>query len=547
MRDDWKDRTNRSVCIAVVGVVLAAGTALAAKEDWSWTLPVAQYRELDIRQRAVVDRASDLDRRAETSRKERREAEAATSFRAAAQEWKRFMFEFMDAPEVFVAYAHFMQAYSLHQAGDRNAAVKLYSEVADFYPDAPSMLVAALYWRGIAKEENGDGGQAVADWELASGVPGTEGHPLAVQALERLASVAWDGGKWASAAGTWETVLDRHPDAPRQTREIAARRLALWRGLQGQWTETTRIVDRMGAETDNPTGWMDGFVWNAWHDDIPNWLGDGYFKRSGAGAPDAAIGKLRRELVEWYAGRRAVHADADKEWNHDLAVFNYRRMLDSDKAQAEARKLVAAMKAAKLDAESREKYARRFIDILVDSRLPEEARSLLGMIVDSIERLRVAYRIEEQTRDYVAAEAVLGELELQGSPQVVREAKRLRAYLYKDRMGKFEKAIGYFNEAVDPPESLWGVQECLWRLGRKDEAQAMLGEIVGAFPKDAPRAMFQKAEYFRLDGEKASAIACYRRILSNPEWGRSGEASRAHQSLEGLGVETGGGVLNAVN
>ncbi len=127
----------------------------------------------------------------------------------------------------------------------------------------------------------------------------------------------------------------------------------------------------------------------------------------------------------------------------------------------------------------------------------------------------------------VAAEAVLGELELQGSPQVVREAKRLRAYLYKDRMGKFEKAIGYFNEAVDPPESLWGVQECLWRLGRKDEAQAMLGEIVGAFPKDAPRAMFQKAEYFRLDGEKASAIACYRRILSNPEWGRSGEASRA--------------------
>ena len=59
------------------------------------------------------------------------------------------------------------------------------------------------------------------------------------------------------------------------------------------------------------------------------------------------------------------------------------------------------------------------------------------------------------------------------------------------------------------------------------EAQAMLGEIVGAFPKDAPRAMFQKAEYFRLDGEKASAIACYRRILSNPEWGRSGEASRA--------------------
>ena len=127
----------------------------------------------------------------------------------------------------------------------------------------------------------------------------------------------------------------------------------------------------------------------------------------------------------------------------------------------------------------------------------------------------------------VAAEAVLGELELQGSPQVVREAKRLRAYLYKDRMGKFEKAIGYFNEAVDPPESLWGVQECLWRLGRKDEAQAMLGEIVGAFPKDAPRAMFQKAEYFRLDGEKASAIACYRRILSNPEWSRSGEASRA--------------------
>ena len=64
---------------------------------------------------------------------------------------------------------------------------------------------------------------------------------------------------------------------------------------------------------------------------------------------------------------------------------------------------------------------------------------------------------------------------------------------------------------------------------------------------EASRAMYQKAEYFKADNDKANAIAHYRRILSHPDWKKSGQASQSHQRLEELGIETGGGVIHNVN
>ena len=60
--------------------------------------------------------------------------------------------------------------------------------------------------------------------------------------------------------------------------------------------------------------------------------------------------------------------------------------------------------------------------------------------------------------------------------------------------------------------------------------------------------MYDKGRYFEAAGNKEQAIACYRRLMTQPEWKQSSYASQAHQALERLGVQqTGGGVVSEVH
>ena len=63
---------------------------------------------------------------------------------------------------------------------------------------------------------------------------------------------------------------------------------------------------------------------------------------------------------------------------------------------------------------------------------------------------------------------------------------------------------------------------------------------------DAPRAILTLAQFCEADGDKKKAIALYRRLLSQPEWKKTGESSQAHQALERLGERTGGAMINEV-
>ena len=67
------------------------------------------------------------------------------------------------------------------------------------------------------------------------------------------------------------------------------------------------------------------------------------------------------------------------------------------------------------------------------------------------------------------------------------------------------------------------------------------------FANDAPRAVLTLAQLCEQDGDKKKAIALYRRLLSQPEWKKTGESSQAHQALERLGERTGGAMVNEVH
>lgn len=521
--------------------------------EWSWRLPAAHYRVLDVPQRAAYDRCARLHEMGEKAQRENRAADAATAFRAAANEWKRFTVEFADAPEDAIAYAHFMQGYDTHLAKDRNKAVAMYTEVLDFYPDAPYALVAALYWRGAAHAENGDRAKSVADWDETTAIEGNAGHPLALRALENLASDAWTRMQWDAAAARWEEVLADHPTGAASTRRAAALRLMKLRAAQGRWQGVDRATElATGGDAKAAAELTGHFMWDFWHHELNNGkLRREFFDRAFPTESDAKKNErataLRRELVNWYTGKSALFAEAGREWDHALAVFNYNRMAGYDTLQKLAEPLAKTLRAADLAPAEKERRARDLMNHFADAKLAVEARALLDLVQNPGERLRTAFHIEERAGNYADAERVLKEMEMQADPEFVRDAKARRAYLYKDRMNRFNDAVPLFTEAVDPPRSLWGIQECYRRAGKKNEAQRVLSEIAAMFPDDAARAVFEKAEYFRADNDKASAIAYYKRLLAHPEWKKTGESSRAHQRLEELGVDSGGAVIHAVN
>lgn len=526
---------------------LGTGTVHAQQRAWRWVLPVERYQKLNLSQRASVDRARELQERGEDLRRRGAERDAVAAFRSAAAEWKRFGIEFMDAPEFAVGYALFMQAYGTHAAKDRHAAVRLYTEALDLYPDTPAVAVPARFWRGQAHADNGDTQAALADWRSVVEDTEASGHPLVAVALERLASDEWSRGQWPEAVRRWESIANEYRGVARDAAENATRNVMMWRGFQGQWSDLMPLVEATRSDARGRADWVWHFVHGAWNGCANEWRRD-YLEKAFKGPESVQrIERFRRGLVEWLAGQSDLFEPVGRGWELELAVFGFRRQLDPSKASEHAAALAHRLRTGAGDEAEKEKRARSFMDALAAAGMAVEARTLLDLVRDPVRRLWAAYGIEERTANYKAALAVLLELERQPDPDLVRQAKRLRANLYKDKTNECEKAIPLYLEVADPPGTLWALQECYRRTGKKVEAQQTLTEIASMFPPDAARAMFQKGEYFERDGQKAEAIAHYRRLMSHPEWKRSPESSRAHQSLERLGIATGGAVLHDVN
>lgn len=535
----------------LVAICFAAMTPRAgAQQEWSWRFSADQYGKLSVPQRTTYDRCAKLHEMGDRATKERREQDAASAYRAASGEWKLFSREFFDAPEFALAHAAFMEGYELHLAKDRNSAVRIYTEVLTLYPESPIAIIQALYWRAEAHRQNGDSNKALADWQQIEEMQESTGHPLGLLTLHRLAGDAWERTKWEEAASRWEALVRGFPEGSRDVRAEAARNLMMLRGAQARWQVLDSVVEMMRGDAKGRTEYINDFMWNNWHH-WHRWLRDNYFTRAfpkeDGNQIEGRLRKYREGLADWYEKHGALYAEADKAWDFELTAFYYRRMLNPDKAPELALALVTKLRSDNLPPAEKDSRARRLINNLAEASMAVEARTLLDLIEGVPNRLSAAYNLEERTGHYEEAEKVLDQMEMQPDPEYVKNAKRMRAYLYKDRMNKFKEAIPLFTEAVDPPTSLWAIQECHRRIGEKDKAQQTLTEIASIFPNEASRAMYQKAEYFKADEDKINAIAHYRRILSHPEWKKSGQASQSHQRLEELGIETGGGVIHNVN
>jgi TolA-binding protein len=129
--------------------------------------------------------------------------------------------------------------------------------------------------------------------------------------------------------------------------------------------------------------------------------------------------------------------------------------------------------------------------------------------------------------------------ELQNDPAVAKETQAIRGNLLQ-WSGKYEDAIKAYQQADNPPATLFWTAECQKALGRIDPAIAQLREIEGFFAKEAPEAALRIAYLYRDAGIQEKYVRSLRSVLK--KYPKSQQSSEAHQRLEEMGLPIGGGV-----
>jgi tetratricopeptide (TPR) repeat protein len=455
----------------------------------------------------------------------------------------------MTASPALSAYLLFMQGLSLQGARDRNAAIKTYTELLDYFLDERWISTAALYHIGLAHQQNGDERRAQTTFDTLVEDPGHARHALAARALRRLGDMCWRAKKSAEAAAYWRRVLSEHYQSVarsdyNETRDLYAQSLA----VTGQWPEYETLLfegipeEASKKRTDAIQGaadWLRNRSLHFW----PGWYYEVFFPER---EREPRRAEWRKQMAVWYDGHRGVFAAADRQWDHALLGFRIWREYRAEEAAKRVPEINKLLRELKLDDAAKAKAAREFAIVLCENRMFDEARTMLPFLKNVVDNLWLTYEIENRADKLPAAQLALEELVAQPDPPVSLAGKKRLAWFHKERTRNYEKAVALYLDISQPPGTLWDLQECYRRWGRKTEAYTVLTELASIFPAEAARAVWVQGQYREQDGEKEKAIALYRRLLSQPEWKKTWESSQAHQALERLGIATGGAVINEV-
>ena len=542
--------TGRTTGWIALALVLALAPA-RGQQSWSWVLPVKTYQNLDFSERAGIDRARAAFQRAEDAEKRRVPVnDLIPLYRGAAAEWKKFQLQHeMTASDTISAYVLFMQGYALQGARDRNAAIAAYTELLDYFPDERWIATAALFFIGEAHRDNGDDRLALNTFLSLAEDPAHARHPLAARALERLAQMHWRMKQPDEAVAFWRQGLDG-PYRETARADVNAMRDACGQALTllDRWDEyETLLFD--GIPADEPAKRAAAVqtavdvLRNRMIHHWGNWYYAIYVPEK---ERDASRLAWRGRLAAWYDRQRDTFDAAGRPWDHALTAFRLWREFKPEAGVERIPAITALLDRLTLDDAARDQHARDFALLLCDYRLFDEARTLLPRVKDLAAGRWLAYEIENRANVLPAAQLALEELVANADAAVSLRAKKTLAWFHKDRTRQYDKAIALYLDIAEPPGTLWALQECYRRAGKKTEAYTILTELASIFPSEAPRAVWTQGQYREQDGEKDRAIALYRRLLSQPDWKKSPESSHAHQALERLGVATGGAVINEV-
>lgn len=520
----------------------------------------------------------------------------AKDYKGAYAAYKAYSFEFVKSKAL--PYVLLRMGRCLHMIEKRNAAIKAYQDVVDYFPDDVAYAAGALFYIGQCHEQNGDTAKQNSVWAKMVKDDDYVAQPNSGTALTYLGGAMAKLGKFEEAAEyQWRTAV-AFSKTNYQAAELARR--AVIEHYVGRTPNHEKLIefyvaaggfDGRGQNTDKP------------NEDVRYWASVFSQALSLKDAEQAQKDKVARYWTAKMGDRFADNDDLRKQWI-DLFQFYENdsnawlaRMEKQYKLQAASLDRVLKwcgyytidpkLRTAFFERESKpflaglktEEKMKLMNDLRHPIQMHEEARAVMrtvsteGMTDQDLRKL-TDFAAQYEPEDFVLGfyarikdkalaaksrfdyynarshrnppfmeKALLEIPELKKSPEYAGpELGIAQANLLRE-LGRFEEGIKAYNEANKQPESTWGVADCLVGLKQYPQAVKAMQELESVGGDVAPRASLKIADILLASGDKGKEVQQLRMVLKR--YPKSGESSEAHNRLERYGVALSGGESTA--
>ncbi len=562
----------------VCAIVLCLAQFSDARAEAEVTLTDKEFKELDQFEAFALQKA---DKAFLSEKKE---------YKQAAAEYEAFA---LDNPRSkALPYALLRKARCIQLSNKRNAAVKAYQEVVDFFPDNVMFAGAALFYIGQCWWDDSEPDKALKAWAVMVENPKYKTHYLAATALNMLAENMMKQEKTAKAIEFFKQVAidfrTAHPEAARH---------AMWNQVipyyirtlpdepklrefyvavktfendphnphadanedKTYWTRIREYVPKYGVFTDIQADQRKQY-YSYWAQQMsgkfPDWddfqIDAATFQRSADGNAadfaqriDAQFAKYQKNgdyarVVKWihaYAEQKAKRAeyyaklDFAKMPNpllHQLMTSLY----DTAKDPAMARNVFGQIRLGEMPDAEKTNLARHIWQRDGDM-VKVVAQAYKDAPMGQMELLRYYHSRQDGEKGLPLCE------QLRGVPEYTKEVlwKKAEFYHWKE---KWNEAIAAYRESDSPPQSLFRISEVFIRMGKIDPALEELRQIDNFFPDSGADAYLRIAHIYRDAQMKDKYKAALRVILK--KYPKSAQSSDAHRESEKMDARNGGGV-----
>lgn len=561
---------------------MTAGVVYANQAGQEIIYPPAEFAKLDTFEGLNLEDADKLY--------------AAKDYKGAYAAYKAYSFEFVKSKAL--PYVLLRMGRCLHMIDKRNAAIKAYQDVVDYFPDDVTFAAAALFYIGQCHEQNGDTAKQNAVWAKLVKDDDYVAQPNSGTALTYLGGAMAKLGKFEEAAEYhWRTAVafaKTNPNAAELARRAVIEHYVT-RSLNHEKLAEFYVVaggfDGRGYQTDKPD--EDARYWTS----VLNKALD----------MNQAEQDQKEKVARYWSGkfgdRFADNDDLRKQWIDLQNVYEkdtqswLARMEKQYKLQTASLDRVLKwcgyytpdpkMRSAFFEKESKTFLAGMKTDEkmnLMDRlrhplQMHEEARAVMrtvstdGMSDADIRKLTDfagQYEPEDFVLNYYARikdkalaakarfdyynarshrnqpymeKALLEIPELKKSPAFAGPDLGLAQARLLKELGRYEEGIKAYNEANKQPDSTWGVTDCLVALKQYPQAIKTVQELESVGGPIASQASLKVANIYLASGDKGKEVQQLRMVLKR--YPKSGESSEAHNRLEKYGVALSGGEAEA--
>lgn len=516
-------------------------------------------------------------------------------YKGAFAAYKAYSFEF--AKSGALPYVLLRMGRCLHLLEKRNAAIKAYQDVVDYFPDDVRYAAAALYYIGQCHGQNGDEAKQTAVWARMVKDDDYVAQPNSGTALTFLGGAMEKLGKFDEAAEyQWRTAvafLKSNPNAASTARHAViahyVRRSPNHEKLKEFYVAASGFDGRgqkIEKPEEDPRYWStvlstaaDGRVdkevrekacayWTAkmgdrFGDDDSlrkQWIDAQYVHEKNKESWLARLEKQYKtkpatlaRVVQWcgYFGREvepraAFFAGESKAFLGSLKNEEKIKLMNQLRhplgMHDEAQSVMRSVSTNGMSDEELKGYAG-----FVAYYEPEETvMRYFSRMKDKLfaAKARFDYYKSRSHRNRPNMEKALAEIPaLRKSPDYAGVALSWAEGELHQGLGNYEEAIKAYNAANKQPDSTWAVTDCLVAMKNYPKAIQTVRELQSV-KATASRASLKIADIHRIAGDKGREVDQLRLVLK--QFPKSGESSEAHRRLESYGVALVGGEAEAV-